>query len=110
MTSERPHVLPRTVGSWGGGRSDAAVPWGTVRSLWNPNPEPGKRQSSRLTGSQSARSGRPGSGVVVVLTPLPGREKAGEAQASFGGLLEEMHYPLQWGWGWGWVMRDSAGG
>lgn len=81
MTSERPHVLPRTVGSWGGGRSHAAVPWGTVRSLWNPNPEPGKRQSSRLTGSQSARSGRPGSGVVVVLTPLPGREKAGEASS-----------------------------
>lgn len=59
MASERPHVLPRTVGSPGGGRSDAAVPWGTVRSPRSPNSEQGKGQSARLAGSQSG-TGRGG--------------------------------------------------
>ncbi|KAF5920597.1 hypothetical protein HPG69_012079 [Diceros bicornis minor] len=64
MASEQSHVLPRTVGSRGGGRSDGAVPWGTVSSPRNPNPERGRGQSPWLAGSRRGTAGLRSGGSV----------------------------------------------
>lgn len=84
MVSERPHVLPRTVGSRGRGRSQGAFPGGTVRSPRSPKPERGRGQSSWMAGSESGTArAAAGLRVVALLTPLRGRKTAGEVQASF---------------------------
>ena len=59
MASEQPHILPRTVGSRGGGCSDRAVPWGTVRSRGAPTRN---GAGCRALGWEGSRGCRPGVG------------------------------------------------
>lgn len=92
------HVLPRMAGSRAGGRSDAAVLWGTVKSSRSPT---AKRGKGRALGLQGPRVDHPGCGAMEwwLLTPLPGRQKAREVPVSSWGLPGGMPYPLQWGRG-----------
>lgn len=42
MTSERPHVLPRTVGSWGWGTLSCGCPLGNCEESVEPQPRTGQ--------------------------------------------------------------------